>query len=72
MFCVARHMPCVGESRAYYDRKWGQGKRHNRALRELGRHLVRVIWRMLQDDRDYEMRENKACKSKRDVQVPCY
>ncbi|MEO6076916.1 MAG: IS110 family transposase [Dokdonella sp.] len=57
MICVARHMRCVAESRAYYDRKCAQGKRHNQAVRALGRHLVRVIWRMLQDDRDYELRD---------------
>lgn len=56
MTCIVRHMACVPESRAYYDRKRAQGKRHNQAVRALGRHLVRVIWRMLQDDRDYEMR----------------
>jgi transposase len=57
MTCVARHMACVAESRAYYDRKRAQGKRHNQAVRALGRHLVRVIWRMLQDNRDYEVRD---------------
>ena len=56
MICTTRHMACVGESRAYYDRKRAQGKRHNQAVRALGRHLVRVIWRMLQDNRDYEVR----------------
>ncbi len=56
MTCIVRHMACVPESRAYYDRKRAQGKRHNQAVRALGRHLVRIIWRMLQDDRDYEMK----------------
>ncbi|WP_232224986.1 transposase [Acidihalobacter ferrooxydans] len=56
MTCIVRHMACVPESRVYYDRKRAQGKRHNQAVRALGRHLVRVIWRMLHDDRDYELR----------------
>ncbi|MFZ1221835.1 MAG: IS110 family transposase [Dokdonella sp.] len=54
MTCVIRHMACVTESRTFYDRKRAQGKRHNQAVRALGRHLIRVIWRMLQNDRDYE------------------
>ncbi len=34
------------------------GKKHNQAVRALGRHLVRVMWAMLRDDRDYELRED--------------
>ena len=56
MPCVVRHMRCVPESRAYYDRKRAQGKRHNQAVRALGRHLTRVIWRMLTQERDYELK----------------
>lgn len=53
MTCIVRHMACIPESRAYYDRKRAGGKRHHQAVRALGRHLVRVIWRMLQIQRDY-------------------
>lgn len=60
MTCVARHMKCVPESRAYYDRKRAQGKRHNQAIRALGRHLTRVIWKMLEQDREYELKPEKA------------
>ncbi|HET7313354.1 IS110 family transposase [Salinisphaera sp.] len=56
MTCIVRHMAQVPESRAYYDRKRAQGKRHNQAVRSLGRHLVRVIWRMLKNKRDYEVK----------------
>jgi len=56
MTCIVRHMACVAESRSYYDRKRTQGKRHNQAVRALGRHLVRVIWRMLKNERDYEIK----------------
>ncbi|MGH8129041.1 MAG: IS110 family transposase [Gammaproteobacteria bacterium] len=56
MTCVARHMACVPESRAYYDRKRDQGKTHNQAVRALGRHLVRVIWNLQHQQRDYEIR----------------
>jgi len=58
MTAVARHIGCVHQSRAYYDRKRAQGKTHNQAIRALGRHMVRVIWAILQDGRDYEIRED--------------
>lgn len=58
MTTVARHIGCVPQSRAYYDRKRAAGKTHNQAIRSLGRHLVRVIWAMLRDGRDYEIRED--------------
>lgn len=54
MTAVARHIYCVPVSRAFYDRKRAQGKTHSQAIRALGRHLVRVIWAMLRDQRDYE------------------
>ena len=57
MTAVARHIACVPESKAYYDRKRAEGKKHNQAIRALGRHLVRVIWSMLKNGRDYELRE---------------
>jgi len=58
MTAVAHHIRCVPQSRAYYDRKRAEGKAHNQAVRALGRHLVRVIWAMLRDERDYEVRED--------------
>jgi transposase len=58
MTTTARHIGCVPQSRAYYDRKRAEGKTHNQAIRSLGRHLVRVIWAMLRDSRDYEIRED--------------
>jgi len=57
MTAVARHITCVPESKAYYDKKRAEGKTNNQAIRALGRHLVRVIWSMLINDRDYERRE---------------
>ena len=56
MIAVVRHMASVPESKAYYDKKRAQGKKHNQAVRALGRHLVRVIWSMLKHDRDYKLR----------------
>jgi transposase len=60
MTCVVRHMACVPESRAYYDRKRAQGKTHNQAVRALGRQLVRVMWKMLTEQRHYEDRTNPS------------
>jgi len=58
MTTVARHIGCVPQSKTHYDRKRAEGKTHNQAIRSLGRHLVRVIWAMLRDGRDYEIRED--------------
>jgi len=58
MTAVAHHFRCVPQSRAYYDRKRAEGKTHNQAVRALGRHMVRAIWAMLRDQRDYEIHED--------------
>lgn len=56
MTAVARHAEQVPASRTYYEKKRVQGKTHNQAIRALGRQLVRVIWSMLKQHRDYELR----------------
>lgn len=56
MTCVDRHRKCVPQSQQYYDKKRAEGKTHNQAIRALGRQLSRVIFRMLKDDKDYEIR----------------
>jgi len=56
MTALARHIEQVPQSKAYYDRKRAEGKRHNQALRALGRHLIRVLWAMVQHHHDYEVR----------------
>ena len=57
MNCLAHHIDRVPESKRYYDKKRDEGKAHNPAIRALGRHMVRVIWKMLTEDRDYEIRD---------------
>lgn len=57
MNAVACHANCVPQSKAYYQRKRGEGKKHNQAVRSLGRHMVRVIWSMVAKGRRYEIRE---------------
>lgn len=56
MTAVARHIEQVTSSKRYYDKKRAEGKKHNQAIRALGRHLTRVIWSMLKHHRDYEIR----------------
>jgi len=57
MTAVARHYCHTPQSRAYYDRKRAEGKKHNQAIRSLGRHMTRVIWSLVKNDRLYECRE---------------
>jgi transposase len=41
------------QSQKYYEKKRLEGKKHNQAIRSLGRHLTRVIYKMLKENRDY-------------------
>lgn len=56
MTAVARHIEQVPHSKRYYDKKRAEGKKHNQAIRALGRHLARVIWSLIKQQRDYEIR----------------
>jgi hypothetical protein len=42
------------ESRAFYDRKRAEGKRHTQALIALARQRVNVVWAMLRDGTTFE------------------
>ena len=42
------------ESRAFYDRKRAEGKRHNQALIALARRRVNVLWAMLRDGTEFD------------------
>ena len=44
----------VPESRAFYDRKRAEGKRHTRAVIALARRRVNVLWAMLRDGTVFE------------------
>jgi len=52
--CTIRY---VSESRAYYDKKRAEGKKHNHAVRCLARQLVKVIFKMLKEGRNYVVKE---------------
>lgn len=56
MNALSHHVRQVPQSRAFYEKKRAQGKSYNQALRAVGRHIVRVMWCMLRDERDYELR----------------
>ena len=52
-----QHSRNAEESSIYLKKKISQGKKYQQAIRSLGRHLVRVMWSMIQQERDYEIRE---------------
>ena len=56
MIAVDRHRKQIPASQHYYLKKRAQGKGHNQAIRALGRHLVRVMWSLIKQKRDYEIR----------------
>lgn len=56
MTAVDRHRKSVPESQQYDEKKRRTGKSHNQAIRALGRHLCRIIYKMLKDERPYEIR----------------
>ncbi len=49
-------MRSVPESRAFYDRKRHEGKRHTQAVIALARRRVNVLWAMLRDGATFESR----------------
>ena len=60
MIGVDRHRKKVAESQRYYEKKRAEGKKHNQAVRALGRHLTRIIYRLLKEEREYEIRPEKG------------
>jgi transposase len=60
MIALDRHRKYVPESQRYYEKKRREGKKHNQAIRALGRHLCRIIYKMLKEEREYEIRPEKG------------
>jgi transposase len=60
MTALDRHRKYVPQSQRYYDKKRAEGKGHNQAIRALGRHLCRIIYKMLKEEREYQLRLEKA------------
>ncbi len=59
MIAVDRHRKYVPQSQRYYEKKRSEGKKHNQAIRALGRHLSRIIYKMLTEQREYQIRLEK-------------
>jgi hypothetical protein len=55
MAAVDHHRKRVPQSQRYYERKRAEGKKHNQAIRALSRHLCRVIFKMLSQERLYRI-----------------
>ncbi len=55
MTAVDHHRKLVPQSQRTYERKRAEGKTHNQAIRALGRHLCRVIFKLLSQDRPYRI-----------------
>jgi len=57
---VDHHRKLSAESKRYFEKKRiDDGKKHNQAIRALGRVLARIIWSMLKKNRPYQSRENQ-------------
>ncbi len=50
---------CSDESRAFYDRKRAEGKKHTQAVLALARKRVNVLWALIRDKRTYQARPPK-------------
>jgi transposase len=46
MVSLDRHRKYVPQSQRYYENKRSEGKKHNQAIRALGRHLCRIIYKI--------------------------
>ncbi len=55
MAALDHHRKRVPQSERYYEKKRAEGKRHNQSIRALGRHLCRVIVKMLTEERPYRI-----------------
>jgi len=62
MVGMGHHIRKVTESKAYYEKKRAEGKNHNQALRSLGRHITRVFWSMVKNNRLYEQRKQSPAR----------
>jgi transposase len=60
MVALDRHRKYVAESQKYYQKKRKEGKKHNQAIRALGRHLCRIIYKLLKEQREYQLWSEKG------------
>jgi len=52
---VDKHRKLCPQSKRYYEKRRAEGKTHHQAIRALGRHLCPVIFKMLKEDRPYQI-----------------
>lgn len=71
MTAVDRHRKYVPESQRYYEKKRSEGKKHNQAIRALGRHLCRIIYRMIKEQREYQLRSQMGNTQPRVISRSC-
>ena len=57
MIGVDQHRKSVPELQRYAEKKRAEGKKHNEAIRALERHLCRVIYKLLKEERACEIRD---------------
>jgi len=57
MAALDKHRKLVAESQRYYLKKKAEGKGHNQAIRALGRHFCRTMFKMLKQNTPYKYRE---------------
>ena len=73
MIAVDHHRKRVPQSQRYYEKKRAEGKKHNRAIRALGRHLCRIIFKMLSHERpltkNSKISQIPSSKFQRDVHM---
>jgi len=60
---IMQHARHVEESKQYLQKKIAEGKKYQQAIRSIGRHLVRVLWSMITQERDYIVKEIKTEKN---------
>ena len=55
---LRQRAPTLGDDLMTYAQELrAEGKKHNQAIRALGRHLCRVIYKLLKEERVYEIRD---------------
>lgn len=55
MCAVDHHRKGSVRSDTYYQKKRAEGKKHNQAVRALGRQMIKVIFKMLTEKRNYKL-----------------
>jgi hypothetical protein len=60
MIALDRHRKYMPGSQSYYEKERSEGKNHNQAIHALGRHLCRIIYKVLKEEREYQILSEKG------------